>query len=157
MKSEKLLSLSAGLLAFAGAASGQGISVVSSNGTTTNIPFTEIRSMVFDNHNLHVNRTECQDNYFSLTFTSQVVFAENLGLKDVSGKSPFTVYPNPATDQLHISLTDPSAHRAEIRNLQGGIVQTFDVSGEQTIDVSPLSAGIYFIHIDGTSVKFVKQ
>ena len=137
--------------------SAQGIAVVSSNGTTTNIHYSEIRSIVFGNHNMHVNKTECQDNYFSLPFTSQVIFAEDLGLAENSSTNSLSIFPNPATSEIHLAVSDSEEREIDILNIQGTLVSKVTVTGNQGIDVSRLSSGVYFIHVDGMSVKFIKQ
>jgi len=63
----------------------------------------------------------------------------------------FMVYPNPAEDRLTVTING----EYRITNLFG---QTL-LSGPDSrdIDVSNLSAGIYFLSIDGVTRKFVKQ
>ncbi|MFT6502131.1 MAG: hypothetical protein ACJASQ_002256 [Crocinitomicaceae bacterium] len=75
------------------------------------------------------------------------------------------VYPNPVQDQLHVlneSEGEPFS-QFTIIDATGKIVKSINASTEmeQTIDVSTLNQGVYFINIDftnGTSVqkKFVK-
>lgn len=159
MKTGKLLSsVACGLVACCfSTASAQGIAVVSSNGTASNIHYSEIRSIVFSNHNMHVNKTECQDNYFSLPFTSQVLFEEDLGLAENGAANSLSIFPNPASNEIHLAVNDSEAREIEILNIQGTLVSKTVVTGKEGIDVSRLSSGVYFIQVDGTSVKFVKQ
>jgi hypothetical protein len=89
------------------------------------------------------------------------------------------VYPNPTSGQLRISLPNPSergAYEAEnieiydvvgrkvgiytpLTPLEGGISNFEGGRGmsEIIIDISHLSAGIYFLRIDGKTMKIVKQ
>ena len=68
------------------------------------------------------------------------------------------VYPNPATNMLHI------------RNVKEGTVQVYDAIGRQVmvnevvgnedhiqLDISSLSKGIYFVKIGNNTAKFVKE
>ena len=68
------------------------------------------------------------------------------------------VYPNPATNMLHI------------RNMKEGTVQVYDATGRQVMvnevvgnedhiqmDISSLSKGIYFVKIGNHTAKFVKE
>ncbi len=53
------------------------------------------------------------------------------------------VYPNPVKDYLN--LTNESAGRIEIRDINGGIALETDVAPFAKMDVSNLSTGVYFI------------
>jgi len=67
------------------------------------------------------------------------------------------VYPNPAQTQLTIH------HIKEIENiglydLSGRLLRTYSGAGTITvIDISDLDSGVYFLTVDGKSVKFVKE
>lgn len=65
-----------------------------------------------------------------------------------------SIYPNPAKGQLTLSVNEKAM--VEIINLQGQKMMDFTVSGEKTLDVSQLSAGIYFVKILG-SKTYVKK
>jgi len=66
--------------------------------------------------------------------------------------SNLSVYPNPAKNTLTI---DGDYTSATIYNVFGKLVLTTDY--QETIDVSALSNGIYFIKVDNTTIKFIKQ
>jgi len=69
----------------------------------------------------------------------------------------FTVLPNPAQDKLTIH------HSKEIGNislydLSGRLLRSFTVDETNTVlDISDLDIGIYFITVDGKTVKFIKE
>ena len=63
----------------------------------------------------------------------------------------FMVYPNPVGDRLTVTVN--GAYR--IANVFGQTMMTGPES--QSIDVSSLPAGVYFLNIDGVTRKFVKQ
>ena len=76
------------------------------------------------------------------------------------------VYPNPADDVIIVETRRATSLPAEqtyrITNLMGqtllsGHVGTFHETSLQSIDVSNLPAGLYFINVGGQTVKFVKQ
>jgi hypothetical protein len=66
--------------------------------------------------------------------------------------SNLSIYPNPAKNTLTI---DGDYTSATIYNVFGKLVLTTDY--QKTIDVSALSNGIYFIKVDNTTIKFIKQ
>ena len=82
-----------------------------------------------------------------------------------TGSGTVVVYPNPADGVLFVetvhapSLPGPTYR---ITNLMGqillsGPVETFHETSLQSIDVSNLPAGMYFISVGETTMKFVKQ
>jgi len=70
----------------------------------------------------------------------------------VEGIGSLIIYPNPAKNTLTI---DGDYTSATIYNIFGKVVLTTDY--QNTIDVSALSNGIYFIKVDNTTIKFIKQ
>ena len=62
------------------------------------------------------------------------------------------LYPNPTKNTLTI---DGDYTLATIYNIFGKIVLTTDY--QKSIDVTALSKGIYFIKVDNTTIKFIKQ
>lgn len=70
-------------------------------------------------------------------------------------KNQFTIYPNPTTNVLHISGNDEVEY-LDIFDLSGRKLMT--TKGVNTVDVSQLSAGIYFINVNNKEAfKFVKK
>lgn len=75
---------------------------------------------------------------------------------------PIEIWPNPATDNLHILTESTSAEVASIYNLTGSMVVNNNIEMETTFDITSLPAGSYIVQIkytDGTiSTKpFIKQ
>ncbi|UZO79460.1 T9SS type A sorting domain-containing protein [Aquimarina sp. ERC-38] len=65
-------------------------------------------------------------------------------------ENTFYVYPNPVTNELNISLEG----RWSISSVSGRKVLQGD---QQTVDVTALSKGIYFLKLDTNVVKFIKE
>jgi hypothetical protein len=76
-----------------------------------------------------------------------------------SVSSAWTVYPNPATQ--NISIHNPSvfdASQIEIIDLTGQIIKTQTLNPNESIDVSNLANGVYFIRINQMqTIKWIKQ
>jgi len=73
----------------------------------------------------------------------------------------FNIYPNPTTNVLNIS-SDATINRANVYNLLGQQVKTFDVNSNRTaLNVSDLESGIYLVKITSgskqISKKFIKE
>lgn len=74
--------------------------------------------------------------------------------------SKFTIYPNPADAILNISNADFDIKQIGITDINGRAIKTIvqSIPSQQTnIDVSDLSAGVYFLVINTTEGKAVKK
>ena len=85
-----------------------------------------------------------------LPVTMKMTVYAHLDVDEHLGES-FLVYPNPVTEQLTATINGDY----RISNVFGQTVMTGHES--RCIDVSCLSAGIYFLNIDGITRKFIKQ
>ena len=63
-------------------------------------------------------------------------------MKTINAESSFSVFPNPATDRVTISSSEPIA-QTMLYNLNGQLVLQ---TSETQIDVSSLSSGVYIVH-----------
>ncbi|HYO21839.1 MAG TPA: M43 family zinc metalloprotease [Flavisolibacter sp.] len=70
----------------------------------------------------------------------------------------FSLYPNPAKDELNVSLgAEWVGKTISLINMNGTIVQTVQVkSAVQKLNISSLKAGMYFLKGEGISEKFIK-
>jgi len=70
----------------------------------------------------------------------------------------FSIYPNPANDKIQVKLKNSVNQEIQIIDVKGELmfkgILTEMIS---TIDVNELSNGIYFITINNTTTKFIKQ
>jgi hypothetical protein len=88
----------------------------------------------------------------------------NAAIEDVSSKFGINIFPNPADDQLNVSVEGVD-NRSEIKvyNLMGKLVMQQQGNGDSItqLNISKLSAGFYLVNVsDGKvtrSAKFVKQ
>lgn len=71
----------------------------------------------------------------------------------------FSLYPNPATCELHINLTRATQHATiTIVDIQGKVVYAKQVQSLQSqLDISTLHQGIYFVRIDADGETAVKK
>ena len=69
-----------------------------------------------------------------------------------------SLYPNPATDRLHVIIDEGFDHQVKIFNIFGQQIGQRQIATEGTIDISNLNPGIYFINVDElVSKKFIKR
>jgi len=95
-----------------------------------------------------------------ISFLNLIVFEVTLvDVKSIEGETEilFAVSPNPATDKLTIH------HSKELGNillydLSGRLLRTYSISETVTvIDILDLDIGVYFLTVDGKSMKFIKE
>lgn len=78
---------------------------------------------------------------------------DNLGIDEINRKDNFSIYPNPVKDILTIEGIAPNTQLI-ITDLTGKtILSTTVKSNKESIDVSGLPAGVYFIN----KTKFIKK
>ena len=77
-------------------------------------------------------------------------------------RASVSVTPNPATDKLFVSIKGQGITQIAIRNMQGAVIKTGQITGAENLDVSALAPGMYFLETKndktGTArVHFIKQ
>jgi hypothetical protein len=65
----------------------------------------------------------------------------------------FAVYPNPATNQVTISLSDNQTVQGKILNVQGMVMNSFTINGSGIVNISHLPSGFYFIELGNYKVE----
>lgn len=80
-----------------------------------------------------------------------------LNIDDVQTES--NIYPNPASDHLHLNLGNQNTPtRVNIINCQAVVLKSIILEpSENTIDISVLSKGLYFVEIDNGKETFIKK
>ena len=95
------------------------------------------------------------DNYYqALTFDLFDLFGYDAVEEQVSHNTQMSVYPNPATDQLGITVSQNAD--IVIYNIMGQVVMTAEGhAGGNTLNISNLTSGIYFVNAGSSTQKFI--
>lgn len=83
-----------------------------------------------------------------------------LSVDDLSKKELITIYPNPVSDVLNISMKISKEEKVEIYNMEGRkVLETTINNGKNQINVSNLQTGDYILNIKGIELttKFIKK
>jgi len=82
-----------------------------------------------------------------------------LSTRETAKDNIISIYPNPVSDLLHVSLQENKEEKAEIYNMEGRKVMDAKVNSNSTIDVSNLQTGNYMLIIKeiNLSTKFIKK
>jgi hypothetical protein len=88
------------------------------------------------------------------------IFSTANGLKDLQ-RVALTIYPNPVKDYLQLQMENTLGMQFKIYNLQGSLVMESNITSIESIDVSSLNQGLYFIELNSTDQvftgRFIKQ
>jgi len=76
---------------------------------------------------------------------------------DANDKNSFKIVPNPASDRILVQGPTSDDYSVEILNAEGRLVLNTKNKPDGSVDVSALSAGIYFVTIKYNSVKAYTQ
>ncbi|MFA4852153.1 MAG: choice-of-anchor tandem repeat GloVer-containing protein [Bacteroidales bacterium] len=83
-----------------------------------------------------------------------------VGIAENNAETDFTIYPNPATDNLTIEC--PQQTVIEILNIQGQLIKILTANGNKTsVDVSAFPNGVYIVKVEMENgimvMKFVRE
>jgi polyhydroxybutyrate depolymerase len=89
-------------------------------------------------------------------------YALTVSANDILSDHSFSIYPNPANDQLTIETDEQDEYQAQIIDLQGSIVQkNISIGVQKTLDIAHLPTGIYVLRLSSEkgqiNKKFVKN
>lgn len=115
-----------------------------SNGTATTPFFIRIKAT-------NLNNTK------DTAFLCFMYPAPNVSL-NISNNTNLLISPNPANDLLILNAKENNLKNGQILNSKGQIVTIFSIENNSTIiDISNLPKGIYFVKIEKSVQKFIKN
>jgi len=136
----------------------QEIGQVDGNGTTN-----EMVDYQFLDHSVDLNAQTVYYRLRQVDLDGQFEYSPIRKIKsdDESNVNRDVVFPNPTKDVLYVKFTQNEAekHHVIVRNTMGHIVSTLNTTENiQAIDLSKVSAGLYFVTIDSvTTYKVIKK
>jgi hypothetical protein len=96
----------------------------------------------------------------TVTFNGVNYNCTTTGINETQNAKGFTVYPNPATETLHISIPENQKTQLQIFNAMGRLLKEISISRSTQIDISNLPCGVYFVHSENQAsqtMRFIKQ
>jgi hypothetical protein len=70
-----------------------------------------------------------------------------IGVDEINSATHFTIFPNPASSVLNISVQKEGNYKLHILDLQGRVILEDRIANEKTISTSGLSRGVYFVQL----------
>lgn len=126
------------------------------------IAITDVSSIVFETSQLSIkDKQYAVIQNFDYSDVIKITFNEELNTESVEEKNSnatLTLFPNPVKDNISISC-DETMYGSDlcIYTLTGTLVTKQTNWKGENINVSNLNPGIYFININSTTLKFIKQ
>ena len=102
------------------------------------------------------DESDASDNcYTGYTFDLKDLFPDaGVGVQEIEHNNHMSLYPNPAVDQLNIVLNKDA--EITVYNIMGQAVMTMEGrAGANTLDITSLTSGIYFVNAGNDTQKFI--
>lgn len=137
-----------------------GVQVQFTSGSPQNYTVDNTGKLYFSGNNLLIKTSSsANDVTIPISIISQVLFSNSfLGTSEIgSNSSQLTLYPNPSSDFIKIKSPKNEKLSVQIFSATGQLVLKGSYKSEENIDVNKLSAGVYLIQANGTTIKFIKK
>lgn len=92
---------------------------------------------------------------FQLANIQKMVCTEVTGIEE-NDTSALQLIPNPSRSHFFIKNLKSST-QARLYAIDGRLVKTFEATEGMMVDISDLNPGMYLLHIDGQTLKMIKQ
>ncbi len=92
--------------------------------------------------------------------TLEVCYTAPVGIDAIADNASVLIYPNPTSNQLHITLKDGATlNQFQLFDICGRLVESKTLQNENsfTVDVSNFSDGIYFLSLNGENVRLTRS
>ena len=149
-----LLALTFGL-AFLNAAQSTQLIVTMTDGSQLSYDMTDADRFYFeDNTNLVIETGNKGVVRFALSAIRKITRMDTTGQAE-NITSEVGIMPNPAHDAVKLVGID-GVQTVNIYAIDGRLMQSFEITGDQTIDISGLPIGLYLVRTQSTTLKMIK-
>ncbi len=128
------------------------------DGTEKSAGLSAVNKITFSDSGLFMNYVGCSNESFTLNSIRKIVFGTSMGTSSIlSDKQDIIVYPNPATNYIALKKAPEGELSVAIYRLDGAQMMNVQFSSaSETIDVSRLEKGFYFLKVNNKAFKFTK-
>ncbi len=136
----------------------QGVYIETRNGDEISQQMENITKGTFDGINLVFNMENKTTKTYNLLEVQKMYFYDNTVINDeLQDASTLLVYPNPTNGQFQV-VTNDSETIVSVWSLQGTLVLQKTISeGNNTLDLSGNSAGVYIVKTNNSLQKLILQ
>lgn len=131
--------------------------VVGSDGSITETPMSEVGKIAFGSSSFTVESKAGQAAEHKYGDVKRVDFGKLTSISNVVAEARLAVWPTVTTSTVSVKGAEAGA-AIRLFNLSGSQVMNVKaVEGVTTVDLSPLSAGMYVLTVGDNSVKIIKK
>lgn len=114
--------------------------------------------LFFSNDNLIIKTSfESTEINIPVSIISKITFKNSLAVEDIKqNREQIIIYPNPATNYFKISSKEAKS-TLNIYNSAGQLVLSKVYKKDEEINLSNLLPGIYFVKVNGSTLKLIKK
>lgn len=85
------------------------------------------------------------------------IIAPDASVEEMDNQNKIKIYPNPASDEIFVEGINQENLTAEFITLEGRIILNKKLNSDNSIDISNLKSGIYFVTIKSNQTKKYTQ
>ena len=137
-----------------------GITVTYYDGSIQNFTVEAEGKLYFDSANLFIkiDGSSTAPTTIPVDLIRKITFSTTLGTQTFAENTTnLKLYPNPSGDFIKVKSETLEELKTKIYSLTGQLVKQGIYQSDEDIDVSGLTAGLYFVQINGSTLKFSKK
>lgn len=137
-----------------------GVVVTYYTGSTQNYTVATSGKLYFDATNLYlkVDGSATAPTTIPVTLIRKITFSNTLGTQTFEENAKnLVLYPNPSGDYIRIKSNDFETLTTKMYSLTGQLVKQGSYQSDEDIDISDLASGLYFVQVNGSTLKFSKK
>lgn len=133
------------------------LGIVSTDNSEKNIDINNLRNITFFDSNLKLTYLSGTNEMFPTSSIRKLVFTFSTGLKKLIDTKNVMIYPNPVVDIVSFKNTFGENLDISIYSVTGAKVLNINqLYPTQTINISHLTKGMYFLKVNNQILKFIK-
>jgi len=127
------------------------------DGSDKKIELSALNKITFSNSDLILNYLVGTNENIVTSSIRKIVFSTSTGINDIQGDHNLFIYPNPSSDFISIKNQPEGETNILIYSIAGTqIMRIQHYPGNEPIDISRLTRGIYIIKVNNKALKFTK-
>jgi len=137
-----------------------GVSVTYYDGTVQNYNVATTGKLYFDAAHLFVktDASTAVPTTIPVDLIRKITFTTVLGTQTFAENAKnFKLYPNPGGEYIKINAPTAEELNTKIYSLTGQLVKQGVFQSDESIEISTLSPGLYFVQVNGSTLKFSKK
>ncbi len=134
------------------------LEILKTDNTQIKVDLDNLNKLTFSATDLILNYSAGENESVSRSDIKKMVFGTSTGVQNVTVKSNFQVFPNPANDFIQLRNIPEGDYMVSIYSITGAQIFTVKtISISNLIDISSLKRGMYIIKANNFVTKFTKE